>query len=436
MPLTEILRIAFSSIGVNKLRSALTMFGITIGVFSVIGVMTAVTALRSSIELNLSFLGTNNFQFGKYPITAGGPERRKYDMRRNITLAQAQRYEELMAAWSPAICLKVFHYNTAQAVYSARKTTPDVTFGGTNEHFLSANQYEISLGRNLQPEDIELGRPVIVIGQDIVRRLFPSESPIGKIIKLKGRTYTVIGTFAEKGNTFGQSNDNIAMIPITRFFTDMGGENYTVNIATEAPSHEAYNDTMDKGITAMRIVRGLRPDQDNDFELYSNDSLLAAFAKIADSVRAGALVISAIALVAAGVGIMNIMLVSVSGSFVISGIALLAAGVGIMNIMLVSVTERTKEIGIRKSIGARKKSILTQFLIEAVAISLVGGLVGIALGVGVGNLAAILMKAGAVIPWYWVGLGVLVCTGIGVGFGFYPAWKASSLDPIEALRYE
>ena len=410
MPLTEILRIAFSSIGVNKLRSALTMFGITIGVFSVIGVMTAVTALRSSIELNLSFLGTNNFQFGKYPITAGGPERRKYDMRRNITLAQAQRYEELMAAWSPAICLKVFHYNTAQAVYSARKTTPDVTFGGTNEHFLSANQYEISLGRNLQPEDIELGRPVIVIGQDIVRRLFPSESPIGKIIKLKGRTYTVIGTFAEKGNTFGQSNDNIAMIPITRFFTDMGGENYTVNIATEAPSHEAYNDTMDKGITAMRIVRGLRPDQDNDFELYSNDSLLGIFGKVADVIA--------------------------SGSFVISGIALLAAGVGIMNIMLVSVTERTKEIGIRKSIGARKKSILTQFLIEAVAISLVGGLVGIALGVGVGNLAAILMKAGAVIPWYWVGLGVLVCTGIGVGFGFYPAWKASSLDPIEALRYE
>ena len=410
MPLTEILRIAFSSIGVNKLRSALTMFGITIGVFSVIGVMTAVTALRSSIELNLSFLGTNNFQFGKYPITAGGPERRKYDMRRNITLAQAQRYEELMAAWSPAICLKVFHYNTAQAVYSARKTTPDVTFGGTNEHFLSANQYEISLGRNLQPEDIELGRPVIVIGQDIVKRLFPSESPIGKIIKLKGRTYTVIGTFAEKGNTFGQSNDNIAMIPITRFFTDMGGENYTVNIATEAPSHEAYNDTMDKGITAMRIVRGLRPDQDNDFELYSNDSLLGIFGKVADVIA--------------------------SGSFVISGIALLAAGVGIMNIMLVSVTERTKEIGIRKSIGARKKSILTQFLIEAVAISLVGGLVGIALGVGVGNLAAILMKAGAVIPWYWVGLGVLVCTGIGVGFGFYPAWKASSLDPIEALRYE
>ncbi len=410
MPLTEILRIAFSSIGVNKLRSGLTMLGITIGVFSVIGVMTAVTALRNSIEVNLSFLGSNTFQFGKYPVASGGRDRRKYDMRRNITLAQARRYQELMAGTTDSICLKVFHTSTAEAVYNARKTTPDVTFGGTNEFFLSANQYEIDLGRNLQPEDIELGRPVIVIGQDIVKRLFPSENPLGKVIKLKGRTYTVIGTFAEKGTTFGQSNDNIAMIPITRFFTDMGGEVYSINIATEAPSRVAYNDTMDKGMTAMRIVRGLRPDQENDFELYSNDSILGIFGKVADVIA--------------------------SGSFVISGIALLAAGVGIMNIMLVSVTERTREIGIRKSIGARKNSILTQFLIEAVAISLVGGLFGIALGVGVGNLAAILMKAGAVVPWNWVGLGVIVCTAIGVGFGFYPAWKAASLDPIEALRYE
>jgi putative ABC transport system permease protein len=183
-----------------------------------------------------------------------------------------------------------------------------------------------------------------------------------------------------------------------------------VNIATEAPSHIVYNETMNKGLTAMRVVRGLKPEDENDFELYSNESMLGAFAKVADVIT--------------------------EGSFVISGIALLAAGVGIMNIMLVSVTERTKEIGIRKSIGARKKSILTQFLIEAVAISLVGGVFGIALGVGVGDLVAMWMKAGVVFPWDWAVLGLVVCSGIGVGFGFYPAWKAASLDPIEALRYE
>ena len=411
MPLIEILRIAFSSIGVNKLRSGLTMLGITIGVFSVIGVMTTISALRGSIETGLSFLGSNTFQIGKWPVVGGGggPDHRKYEMRRNITLTQARRYQELMAGTTDVVCLKVFLYD-AQAVYNARKTTPDVTFGGSNEYFLNANQYNIELGRNIQADDVELGRPVIVIGQDIVKKLFPSENPLGKTIKLKGRTYVVIGTYAEKGTTFGQSEDNIAMIPITRFFSDMGAERYTVNIATEAPSHLLYNETMEKGITAMRVVRGLRPEAENDFELYSNDSILNIFGKVADLVS--------------------------SASFVISGIALLAAGVGIMNIMLVSVTERTKEIGIRKSIGARKKSILTQFLIEAVAISLAGGVLGIALGVGVGDLLAVWMKADMIFPWDWAVLGLVVCSGIGVGFGFYPAWKAASLDPIEALRYE
>ena len=190
----------------------------------------------------------------------------------------------------------------------------------------------------------------------------------------------------------------------------MGAARRTINIATAAPSHLLYNDTMDKGVTAMRVVRGLKPEDDNDFEVYSNESLLGAFAKVADYITAG--------------------------SFVISGIALLAAGVGIMNIMLVSVTERTKEIGIRKSIGARKRSILVQFLIEAVTISLAGGVLGIGLGVIVGDLVAMLMKASAVFPWDWAFLGLLVCSGIGIGFGFYPAWKAASLDPIEALRYE
>ena len=199
-------------------------------------------------------------------------------------------------------------------------------------------------------------------------------------------------------------------MPITRFLEDLGANMFTVNIATQSPSQLVYNDTVDKAITAMRIVRGLKPEDENDFELYSNDSLVAAFAKIADAVRAGALVIS--------------------------GIALLAAGVGIMNIMLVSVTERTKEIGIRKSIGARKVSILTQFLVESVVISLVGGVAGILLGVIAGDIVANLMKASVVFPWDWAMIGIIVCSVIGMGFGFYPAWKASSLDPIEALRYE
>ncbi len=412
MLLQETLRMALSSLGVNKLRSFLTMLGITIGVFSVIGVMTAVSALRNSIETGLSFLGSNMVQFAKYPtFSNGGADRRKYDLRRNITLEQAQRYQRLMESFTDVVCLKVFEQNSApQAVYQNRKSTPGVTFGGSNENFLVANQYAVEIGRNITAEDAELGRPVIIIGQDLVKKLFPSESPLDKLIKIAGRTYTVIGTFTPKGSSFGQSQDDIAIVPITRFLSDYGANNYTVNVATQAPSQLLYNDTVDKGITAMRIVRGLKPEDENDFEIYSNDSLVAAFAKVADAVRAGA--------------------------FVISAIALLAAGVGIMNIMLVSVTERTKEIGIRKSIGARKFNILTQFLIEAVAISLAGGVLGILLGVAGGNALALMLKASVVFPWDWAALGLIVCSAIGIGFGFYPAWKAAGLDPIEALRYE
>ncbi len=404
---------ALGSLGVNKLRSFLTMSGITIGVFSVIGVMTAVGALRNSIETGLSFLGTNMFQFAKFPITGGGDgsQRRRYQLRRDITLVQAMHYQQLMTGVSDVICLKTFDQTGGgQAVYNGRKTTPGLTFGGTNEHFLAANQFTIDQGRNFTSDDIELARPVILIGQGILKKLFLAESPLGKMIKIKDRTYTVIGTFAEKGSQFGNSQDDIGMVPITRYLNDYGSERVSINVATQAASQLVYNETIEKAITAMRIVRNLKPEDENDFELYSNDTLIGAFAKVADVIAAG--------------------------SFVISGVALLAAGVGIMNIMLVSVTERTKEIGIRKSIGARKKSILFQFLIEAVAISLAGGVMGILLGVAGGNGVALMLKASAVFPWNWAVIGLVVCSGIGVGFGFYPAWKAASLDPIEALRYE
>jgi putative ABC transport system permease protein len=413
MLLNEILRMAFTSLGVNKLRSFLTMSGITIGVFSVIGVMTTVSAMRGSIETGLSFLGSNMFQIAKYPtgITGSGVNWRKIEARRNITLAQAQRYQQLMEDTTDVVCFKAPYRNgPVQATYLNRKTEPGVGFMGTNEHFLTANQYTVETGRNFTAEDVDLGRPIAIIGPDLVKKLFPSESPLGKMIKMAGRAYTVTGVFAEKGTSFGQSQDNMVIVPITRFLSDFGAANASISLATQSPSQERYNETLDRGITAMRIVRGLKADEDNDFEIYSNDSLIAAFAKVADAVRAGALVIS--------------------------GIALLAASVGIMNIMLVSVTERTKEIGVRKSIGARRISILIQFLIEAVVLSLTGGLAGIFFGVIAGNGLAMWMKASIVFPWDWAAIGLIVCTVIGVGAGLYPALKASRLDPIESLRYE
>jgi putative ABC transport system permease protein len=200
------------------------------------------------------------------------------------------------------------------------------------------------------------------------------------------------------------------VVPVERYLMDFGANNFSIDIATASPSQLLYNDTMDRGIGAMRMARGLRPGQANDFELYSNDSLIAAFAKIADVVS--------------------------SGAFIISAIALLAAGVGIMNIMLVSVTERTREIGVRKAVGARKIIILTQFLVESVVLSVSGGLLGIVLGTIAGDALALFLSVSIVFPWGWAAVGVIVCSLIGIVFGMYPAWKAASLDPIDALRFE
>src|SRR6266446_6636770 len=409
----EIIAMALSSLGANKLRAALTMTGITIGVFSIISVMTAIGALQNSIENGISFLGSNIFQFAKYPvnINAGGEIKKKYQNRRDISYRQALHYYELMQGNAREICLKCFGYELkGQAVYNGVKTTPSLLIVGTNRSFLTANAYTLGYGRNLNDEDVDLARNVIVVGKIIEKRLFPHESPIGKVIRMSGHTYTIIGVLAEKGTSFGQSQDDICIMPITRFFEDFGAAKRTVNIATQAFSTETYNQTLDKGIGAMRIARGLRADQENDFEIYSNDSLKSAFTSVAGIVRIGA--------------------------FVVSFIALLAAGIGIMNIMLVSVTERTKEIGVRKSIGARSRDIRRQFLTEAVFISEAGGILGIILGVLGGDLLAMWLKVDIIFPFGWAIAGLVVCSVIGIGFGLYPAYRAAALDPIEALRYE
>ena len=411
MRFREILTMALASVGANKLRSALTMLGITIGVFSVISVMTAIGAMQASIETGLTLFGSNIFQFAKYPVTidAGGKGSKKYENRRDINYRQAQRYAELMEGQAAEVCLKVFD-GAKQAVYNGVKTTPSLTIVGTNKSFLAANAYTLAYGRNLNEEDVALSRRVLVVGRTIEKRLFPHESPIGRVIKLSGHTFTIVGVLGERGTAFGQNQDDIAMLPITRFFEDFGSANRTINVATQSFSQMDYNRTFDRGVGAMRIARGLRADQPNDFEIYTNDSLKGAFLSIAGVIRIGA--------------------------FVISTIALLAAGIGIMNIMLVSVTERTKEIGVRKSIGARNRDILRQFLTEAVFISEAGGILGIVLGVLGGDLLALWLKVNLIFPLGWAIAGLVVCSAIGIGFGLYPAYRAASLDPIEALRYE
>lgn len=405
----EIIRMAWNSLGANKLRSALTASGISVGIFSIIAVMTAISALQSSIETGLSFLGSNVFQFSKYPngFETFGDER--YRNRRNIDYQTYLNFARLVGDEVELTCPKAWDEGV-QAVYENKKTNPNLDICGTDQGFTAANNFTIDEGRNLSNQDVLFSRSVCVIGQQIVSRLFPQGGSVGRIIKLDGKNYEVIGTFAQKGGAFGSSEDSYVIIPITKFFENYGSKNRSINIAIAAKDQMLLGETMGFAVEAFRKARGLRPERPSDFEIYSNDSLASAFRSIAGVVKTGA--------------------------FVISTIALVAAGIGIMNIMLVNVTERTKEIGIRKSLGARPRDIRRQFLLEALFLSLAGAVSGIILGVLAGNALAVWLKANMVFPWSWALFGVLFCLAIGITFGLYPAHKAASLDPIDALRFE
>lgn len=405
----EILRLALSSLSANKLRSGLTMLGIAVGVFSVIGVMTVITGLRDNIESGLNVLGANSFQISKFPAINFSDPWVRFRNRRDITYAQAARFKELMQGTAEVSVM--LRRGGRRVIYADRRTNPNVRLIGGDENFMTSRNFEIAAGRNLQPDDVEFGRAVVILGHDIVTKLFINEEPLGKAVRIDGQSYTVVGVLAQKGTSFGDNQDINAITTITQYLEIYGrGAWRSMSINVQAPNQETLAAAQDTAIGTMRLVRGLAPENPNDFEIFSNESLIEAFNKIAGVVAIGA--------------------------FVISAIALLASGVGVMNIMLVSVTERTKEIGIRKSIGAKKRNILMQFLIEAVVLSLAGGFAGVFFGVVGGNIGAKLLSASAVFPVGWATAGLLVCMGIGVAFGFYPAWKAAALDPIEALRYE
>jgi putative ABC transport system permease protein len=407
--LSDLLRLSFGSLGANFLRSLLTILGVSIGVFSVVGVMTALSAIKSSLNTSLNVFGANVLQISKTPaVQVFGPDRSLW-RRPNITPKIAYDFKILMDEQGIPTTL-VAQDSGERARYLDRKTNPNKRIIGTNENYLLTNKYELSMGRNLTPADIEFNRPVTVIGEEIREELFPNEDPIGAVILLDEDRYTVVGVLKERGDLFGQSMDNLALIPIPRFVANNWHRWRSMNITIQSSSAEAMEDTESIATGLFRYVRELEPEDENDFEITSNEAIQASFAEIM-------LLVGAV-----GLGV--------------SAIALICAGVGIMNIMLVSVTERTREIGVRKSLGARKVNILAQFLLEAVFLSEAGAAVGIFGGVIVGNVVASFLNASMILPWFWIITAVVICSLIGVGFGFLPALRAARLHPVEALRYE
>ncbi len=409
MKIIEVIKIAFASLRTNKLRSALTILGIVVGIFSIIAISTVIEMLQKSIQEGVSMLGQNTFQIQKFPVFNNGPnDRARFRNRPDITL---EEYYRLKAKLVEAKSVGAEQWSFGKLVKAGnRETNPNIQVAGTTPEALPNNKWIVEDGRAFNERDVQRYDNIVVLGADIAKVLFPNYSAVDRTVTLDGHKLKVIGVLEPQGAAFGNSQDNFAVIPITTYQNYYGKHTRSINITVMGHDKESYTDLIDLASGYLRTIRKVPAGEPDNFEIFSNESMLTQINDITSGVRIG--------------------------SVVIAGIALLAAGVGIMNIMLVSVTERTREIGIRKAIGAKKKSILIQFLSEAVTLCLAGGIVGIILGIAVGNIAGSFLKASAVIPMEWVLIGVLLCVVIGVTFGTYPAYKAANLDPIDALRYE
>jgi putative ABC transport system permease protein len=408
--LRESFLMAIDAIRAHKLRSALTLLGVVVGVFSIIGVMTAIRVLQTNIEKEFSGMGANTFAVEKYPgVYFGGEEGfEKFWRRKNITLQDARLVRD-RATLAANIGIED-NFWAGEVVSRYAKTPPNVRLMGGTPGSFPTRSLVIADGRPLSNSDVEGARDVCVLGATLAKTLFPYGSPMGERVKFGGINYTVIGVLEPKGSVGSGNQDNFAMIPISTGLNRYGRVWRSVSILVQAESQEKYEDTMEQVRGIMRVLRKVRPGDPDDFEIFSNDSMIAQFRDFTFKVRAG-------------VGL-------------VSSIALLAAGVGIMNIMLVSVTERTREIGVRRAIGAKKRNIMTQFVLEAIVLCEVGGLIGVVVGIAAGNVAAYFLEVPPAIPIDWTLFGLLICSVVGIVFGTYPAYKAANLDPIESLRYE
>ncbi len=407
MYLLQAFRTALDSLRTNKLRTALTLLGMVIGMFAIITSVTAVRVIEVYFEESLNFLGSSTFSVTRYAsISMSDRETRN---RMPITYEQMRQLENRVQM--PLIISPEQGFAQTSVRYDERETDPDVILFGSDEDYPLGYGFDVEQGRALSREDVRYGRPVAVLGSTVAEELFTSESPIGRYIRIHGHRYQVVGVFASKGTFLGFDWDNRVIAPITNLFSRYGGTQRsieTISIRTSNP--RMIPAAMDHVIGHLRAIRKVPPGLPNDFEIETNQSVQQTFEQYTN--------------------------VLTTGGVAIGLISLLAAGIGIMNIMLVSVTERTREIGIRKSVGARRRDIMRQFLFEAFFLCLLGGSIGSLSGMLFGNLTALFFEISAAFPIDWAIYGLLAVTFMAVVFGGYPAMKASRLDPIAALRYE
>jgi putative ABC transport system permease protein len=410
MNLIEYLKLAFDTFRTHKLRSFLTTLGIIIGVMTVISIISLIQGLNATVEKQIQSLGSNSIYIQKVSWGTGRIDFDEVRKRKDLTLDDAQAIASLPSVFKVS---PLRSQNLSQITYEGNKYKMVEVIGSNSDLQFTAN-YSVAIGRFIQEDDYQRARKVCCIGSEIAENLFPNTDPIGKYLNLSGHRFTVVGILTKKGSFLGQTQDNVIIIPLTAFervFEKPTGRVFeALSIIAIPRSARDLEKAIDEIRELLRRRRRLRYDQPDDFGINTQETLREIYK--------------------------NITRVAFLVMIVVAGISLLVGGIGIMNIMLVAVAERTREIGLRKAVGASARAILFQFLIESLVLSLIGGGIGVASGLSIAKIVQMVAKIPAAAPFWTILLGFGFSVAVGIFFGIYPATRAAKLNPISALRYE
>ncbi len=408
--LLENIRIALTAIRSQSLRTFLTIMIIAIGIMALVGILTAIDVIKEGISSNFTTMGANTFNIrnrGSNIRIGGG--RKKVQVFQSITYLQATKFKEefKFPSWTSVSCVAS---RAAIVKTNEQKTNPNITVFGGDENYMITSGYELESGRNFSQQELISASNVVLIGSEIKSNLFKKINPINKEVFIGGHKVKVIGVLKEKGSSFGFGGDKIVVLPLSnaRNYFGTSDMSYVINVLSSSP--ELMEATIGEATGLFRRLRKLGATDLQNFEITKSDNLSVML-------------------------IDNLKYVTVAATL-IAIITLIGAAIGLMNIMLVSVTERTREIGVRKAIGATSKTIRNQFLIEAIVICQLGGMLGIFLGIAMGNAVSLFFDQGFIIPWAWMIMAAVLCLIVGLLSGLIPAIKAANLDPIDALRFE
>ncbi len=406
----ENLRISFKAISSNRVRAVLTMCIIAIGIMALVGILTAIDAIKSSLTNQFTMMGANSFTISSRGLNINiGNNRSRSKNFAHISYREAEEFKNRFNEQAK-VSVSINASGLATVKYGSEETNPNVSLEGVDENHLTVSGYEIESGRNFSADEIQLNRRFVLIGSEVAKDLFPQgDDPLGKEITVAGLKLQVIGVLKSKGAS-ALNSDRVCFMPVTTARQYFSRPNMSFSI-TVMPVNSVNLDIMTGEAEAVfRVVRNLNPRDESDFNITKSDNIVNLLLK-------------------------NLRYVTLAATL-IGVVTLFGAAVGLMNIMLVSVTERTREIGVRKAIGAKTQTIKYQFLFESIMIGQMGGLLGIILGILIGNAVSSVLGSSFMIPWVWVMTGIVVCFIVGVVSGYAPAVKAANIDPIEALRYE